>query len=125
MMIRERTLKVVLGIVGLLFIAGLYPLLRLQVDPAEQMLAVVYITLGVFLLLGLRNPSANRSLIAFTAWSSFTHGGIMALQAFRNQIPRADLLRAVLPLFIVGVVLIVLAPGKRVDGSKLAPPVSS
>ena len=38
------------------------------------------------------------------------HGGIMAVQAFRNVIPRADLLRAVLPLAIIGVALIVLAP---------------
>jgi hypothetical protein len=36
----------------------------------------------------------------------------MAVQAFRNVIPRADLLHAVLPLAIVGVVLIALAPAK-------------
>jgi hypothetical protein len=45
------------------------------------MLAGVYITLGVFLLLALRNPSANRTLIAFTAWSSLVHAAIMAVQA--------------------------------------------
>jgi hypothetical protein len=36
----------------------------------------------------------------------------MAVQAFRNVIPRGDLLDAVLPLAIVGVALIVLAPAK-------------
>jgi len=72
----------------------------------------VYVTLGVFLLLAARNPSANRSLIAFTAWSSFAHGAVMAVQAFRNVIPRGDLLGAVLPLVIIGVALIVLAPAK-------------
>jgi hypothetical protein len=76
------------------------------------MLASVYATLGIFLLLALRNPSANRSLIAFTAWSSVVHGAVMAVQAFRNVIPRGDLLRAVLPIVLVGVVLIVLAPAK-------------
>ena len=111
-MIRERALKVVLLLVGLLFVAGVYPLLRMQANPGEQMLGVVYITLGVFLLLALRNPAANRSLIAFTAWSSFAHGGIMAVQAFRDLIPRSDLLVAVLPLFVIGLVLIVLAPAK-------------
>ena len=111
-MIRERALKVVLVIMGLLFLAGVYPLLRLQLDPSEQMLGGVYAALGIFLLLALRNPSANRSLIAFTAWSSLVHAAIMAVQAFRNVIPRADLLRAVLPLVIVGVALIVLAPAK-------------
>ena len=111
-MTRERILKIVLVLLGLLFVAGIYPLLRMQPGPAEQMLGVVYITLGVFLLLALRDPSANRSLIAFTAWSSFTHGGIMAVQVFRNEIPRADLLRAVLPLAVIGVLLIILAPAK-------------
>jgi hypothetical protein len=33
----------------------------------------LYVTLGIFLLLAARNPSANRSLVAFTAWSSFAH----------------------------------------------------
>ena len=51
--------------------------------------------------------------IAFTAWPS-----LMAVPAFRNVIPRGDLLGAVLPLAIVGVALIVLAPAKvRVAGS--------
>jgi hypothetical protein len=111
-MIRERALKVVLLLVGLLFVAGVYPLLRMQANPGEQMLGVVYITLGVFLLLALRNPAANRSLIAFTAWSSFAHGGIMAVQAFRGLIPREDLLFAVSPLVVIGLLLIVLAPAK-------------
>jgi hypothetical protein len=111
-MIRERALKVVLVIVGLLFVAGIYPLLRMQSNPGEQMLGAVYVTLGVFLLLAMRGPSAHRSLIAFTAWSSLVHAGTMAVQAFRDEIPRADLLRAVLPLAIIGVALIVLAPAK-------------
>jgi peptidoglycan/LPS O-acetylase OafA/YrhL len=111
-MIRERALKAVLLVVGLLFVAGTYPLLKMQSEPGEEMLAVVYVTLGVFLLLALRNPPANRSLIAFTAWSSLAHAGMMAVQAFRNEIPRVDLLRAVLPLAVIGVALIVLAPAK-------------
>ena len=76
------------------------------------MLGGVYATLGIFLLLALRNPSANRSLIAFTAWSSLVHGAIMAEQAYRNVIPRIDLLRAVLPIVVVGIALVVLAPTK-------------
>jgi hypothetical protein len=38
------------------------------------MMLSLYVTLGVFLLIAVRNPSANRSRIAFTAWSSFAHG---------------------------------------------------
>jgi hypothetical protein len=83
-----------------------------KVDPSEQMLGGVYATLGVFLLLALRSLSGNRSLIAFTAWSSLFHAAKMAVQAFHNVIPRADLLHAVLPLAIVGVALIGLASAK-------------
>ena len=100
-------------LVGLLFLAGgVYGLMQSNQSTYAQMLISVYVTLGVFLLLAARNPSANRSLIAFTAWSSFAHGAVMAVQAFRNVIPRGDLLGAVLPLVIIGVALIVLAPAK-------------
>ena len=109
-MIRRRVLQAVLVLVGLLFLAGLYPLLTMHPDPAEAMLGAVYVTLGLFLVLAARNPPAHRSLIAFTAWSSLVHGATMAVQAFRNEIPRADLWRAVLPLAVIGIVLIALAP---------------
>ena len=71
----ERALKVVLVLVGLLFVAGVYPLMMFlwQAHPSEAevpMMLSVYVTLGVFVLLAARNPSANRSLIAFAAWSS-------------------------------------------------------
>jgi len=69
---RDRALKVVLVVVGLLFCAGVYPLiLMVKQDPALAMMMSLYATLGIFLIMAARNPSANRSLIAFTAWSSF------------------------------------------------------
>src|SRR5882762_2980208 len=49
------------------------------------------VTPGIFLLLAARDP-ANRSLIAFTAWSCFAHAALMAVQAFRNFIARGELL---------------------------------
>ena len=110
-MIRERVLKVVLVVVGLLFLAGVYPLVELRGEEALRMMLSVYVTLGVFLLLASRNPSANRSLIAFTAWSSFAHAALMAVQAFSNLIPRGELL-GVVALVVIGVALIVLAPAK-------------
>jgi uncharacterized protein DUF6632 len=111
-MFRQRALQVVLVVVGLLFLAGLYPLLRLQITPCEGMLGSVYATLGLFLVLAVPDPGAHRSLIAFAAWSSLVHGATMAMQALRNQIPRSDLIAAVLPLAIIGILLIVLAPAK-------------
>ena len=110
---RERVLKVVLVFVGLLFSALAYPLMMFwRQEPALAMMLSVYVTLGVFLLLAARNPSANRSLIAFTAWSSFAHAVVMGLQAFRNLIPRGELL-GVAVLAVIGVALIALAPGKQ------------
>jgi len=89
---RERALKVVLVVVGLLFCAAVYPLvLMARQDPALAMMMSLYATLGVFLLLASRNPSAHRSLIAFTAWSSFAHATVMAVQAFLSLIARREL----------------------------------
>jgi drug/metabolite transporter superfamily protein YnfA len=110
---REAALKVVLVLVGLLFSAGIYPLVMfLRQDPALAMMLSLYVTLGIFLLLAARNPSANRSLIAFTAWSSFAHAAVMAVQAFRNMIARGELV-GVAALVIIGVALVALAPAKQ------------
>src|SRR5881227_2149678 len=114
---RERALKVVLVLVGLLFLAGVYPIVMYlwrpgNESPGDAMMLSLYVTLGVFLLLAARNPSANRSLIAFTAWSSFAHAGVMGVQAFRNLIPRGELL-GVAALIVIGVALISLAPAKQ------------
>jgi hypothetical protein len=110
---RERALKIVLVLVGLLFLALVYPLMMfVKQEPALAMMFSVYVTLGIFLLLAARNPSANRSLIAFTAWSSFAHAALMAGQAFRNLIARGELL-GVAALVIIGVALIVLAPVRQ------------
>ncbi|MGC1961303.1 MAG: DUF6632 domain-containing protein, partial [Candidatus Sulfotelmatobacter sp.] len=120
---RERALEVMLVLVGLIFLLGVYPLMmflwpsgwRWQPNQPEyeQMILGVYATLGIFLLLASRNPSANRSLIAFTAWSSLVHAAIMAVQAFRNPSEHGHLLGDIPALFIVGVVLIALLPAKQ------------
>jgi len=110
---RERTLKIVLMLVGLLFTAMIYPLMMfVRQEPALAMMLSLYVTLGIFLLLAARNPSANRSLIAFTAWSSFVHAMLMAGQAFANLIARGELVGSVV-LVVIGIALIVLAPAKQ------------
>ena len=69
---REVALKIVLAVTGLLFLASAYPLMVfVRQDPTLSMMFSLYVTLGVFLLLAIHNPFASRSLIAFTAWSSF------------------------------------------------------
>ena len=110
---RERSLKVVLVVVGLIFCGLVYPLtMFVRQEPALAMMLSVYVTLGIFLLLASRNPSANRSLIAFTAWSSFVHAVLMAGQAFARLIARGELIGSAV-LVIIGVALIALAPAKQ------------
>lgn len=115
---RERALKVLLVLVGLFFVAGLYPLLpsllntHSDVSSGDKMMLSIYVTLGVFLLLAVRNPAAHRSLIAFTAWSSFAHGTVMAIMAVQIPAERTGLLVAVGVLAFLGVALLALAPAK-------------
>src|ERR1700752_4180803 len=107
---RERTLKIVLGLVGLAFLASVYPLVMFfRQEPSLSMMFSLYFTLGVFLLLAIRAPSANRNLIAFTAWSSFAHAGVMGLQALRHIVSPGELVGVAL-LMVIGVALIALAP---------------
>jgi hypothetical protein len=110
---RERALKVVLIVVGLIFCGLAYPMIMfVKQAPALAMSFSVYVTLGIFLLLASRNPSANRSLIAFTAWSSFVHAMLMAGQAFAGLIARGELIGSAV-LVVIGVALIALAPAKQ------------
>ena len=111
-MIRRRVLRVVLVLVGALFLAAVYPLtLSFRQEPSLAMMLSVYASLGVFLLLAARDPSAHRSLIAFTAWSSFAHAGLMAAQVYRRVIDRVEL-AGVVALLVIGVALVALAPAK-------------
>jgi hypothetical protein len=118
---REVALKIVLALVGLLFLALAYPLMMFaRQDPALSMMFSIYVTLGVFLLFAIRNPLASRSLIAFTAWSSFAHAAVMGRQAMRNMIARGELVGVAI-LIVIGVVLIALAPPKQRAAPGLAP----
>jgi uncharacterized membrane protein YoaK (UPF0700 family) len=115
---RERALKIVLVLVGLLFSAGIYPLTMSlwkmnESHYGDDMMLSLYFALGIFLLMAVRNPSANRSLIAFAAWSSFAHGAVMAVLAVHIASERRGLLIAVAVLVIIGVALIALAPAKQ------------
>jgi hypothetical protein len=113
---RERAQKVVLIIVGTLFVATIYPLLFLVRDePTLQMMLSLYVTLGVFLLLASRNPSVHRSLIAFAAWSSFAHAATMAVQSIGDVHERLHLLIGVLMFAVIGLALIVVSPPKLAE----------
>ena len=110
---RERALKVVLVVVGLLFVLTAYPMVVfIRQEPALSMMLSLYVTLGVFLLLAVRNPSAHRSLILFTAWSSLVHAVWMGYQAMAGMVERGELI-GVGVLAVIGVALVALAPAKQ------------
>ena len=114
---RERALKIVLVVIGLLFTAGSYPLIGSLLHPVgsdtgDTMMLSIYFALGIFLLLAVRNPPANRSLIAFAAWSSFAHATVMGTMGFQNASERTGLLSASAVLVAIGVALIALTPAK-------------
>ena len=50
----------------------------------------IYVTIGVFLLLVVRDPAANRNLIAFAGWPNLAHAAVMAAREYRNVIERQE-----------------------------------
>jgi len=113
-------LRVALVLIGIVFIFGIYPLTILWPSgwiwhmsghsTYLQMILGIYATLGVFLLLAARNPLKHLSLIWFTVWSSFVHGGIMAVQSLVYPEHRGHLLGDVPALLLIAVVLTLLTP---------------
>jgi peptidoglycan/LPS O-acetylase OafA/YrhL len=115
---RERALKIVLVLVGLLFTAGVYPLVGSLLHPADSdtgdtMMLSLYVALGIFLLIAVRSPSAHRSLISFAAWSSFAHAVAMSTLGLEIPSQRTGFLVGSAVLVVIGIALIVLAPAKQ------------
>lgn len=114
---RERALKVVLVVVGLIFIAGIYPLTtsvrdgwRANKEDPLPMGISLYVTQGIFLLLAARDPLANRGVITFAAWLNIAHAGVMTVMAIHLPNERQDLLVASAVFGAIGAVLITLPP---------------
>ena len=114
---RERALQVVLVVLGLgtaganinALVTSLAAL-RPTGGTTAPMFYTILATLGVFLVLAARNPSAHRSLIAYTVWSSFAHAAVMALMAMQLPIKRGELLVGAAVAALAAVLLFVLAP---------------
>ena len=116
---KSKYLGIALKVIGVIFIAGVYPMMVLwpagwswepRQPEYEQMIIGVYATLGVFLIIAAKNPSAHRSLINFTIWSSVVHAAIMLVQALVDEGERTHLAGDVPALFLVAIVLWVLLP---------------
>ena len=113
---RERATKVVLVVLGLLTavtninaLVTSFLALRPTGGTTAPMFYTILAALGVFLVLAARNPSAHRSLIAYTVWSSFAHTAVMALMAIQLPNKRGELLAGVAVTALPAVLLFVLA----------------
>jgi uncharacterized membrane protein YphA (DoxX/SURF4 family) len=114
---QEKTLRIALVAVGLIYIVVLYPLTVLWPDgfmwmprqaEYEQMILSTFAVLGVFLLIAARAPHKHRSLIGFAAWSSLVHGIVMLAQALRDPMEHANMYGDIPALILIGGVLLFL-----------------
>jgi peptidoglycan/LPS O-acetylase OafA/YrhL len=116
---QERALKTLLVLVGLLFAGAIYPVVMALWHPSpsddtgDTMMMGLYFTLGVFLLVAAREPSAHRSPVAFAAWSSFAHAVVMSLLGFYIPSERTGFLIGSAVLVVIGAALLALTPAKQ------------
>ena len=120
---RQRALRILLVLFGLIFVAGVYPLItsvrsgwQANKEDSLPMGLSLYVMMGIFLLLAARNPSVNRSVIVFAAWLNIAHATVMTVMAVHLPNERQGLLIASAVFAGIGAVLILLAPAKQPAG---------
>ena len=120
---KSGLLKIFLIVLGIFFVIGIYPMMNYIAPESwgwgprqseyEQMIVIIYATLGVFLIMAAKNPSEHRSLLWFTVWSSITHGGVMLIQALVSDgHEHANLYGDIPALFAVAIILWYLMPSR-------------
>ncbi len=127
---KEKYLKMALRLFGVVFLL-VYPLSMIWPSGWVwhggegvyyfQMIVGVYAVLGLFLIIAASNPTAHRSLISFTVWSSVVHALIMAAQAIGDQNEYGHLVGDVPALLLVAAVLGYLAPQRASTSEATAP----
>jgi hypothetical protein len=120
----ERTVQIVLVVVGLLYLSWTYPLfdslwqsnwLQNHQD-AFPMFTSVNAVLGVFLLLAVKHPARHRALIAFGAWSTLAHGftmTIMSVEAWSHGMHRKDSPQDIVMMGVIGLLLLGVLPARE------------
>ncbi len=120
---RKTILQVGLGVVGVVYLATAYPMVMLmRQEPATSMMLSLYVTLGVFLLLAIRDPLKNRSLIAYAGWSNLAHAAVMTTQVMKGMVAHREMIGNYV-FVVIGVFLIVMAPAK--GAAELTPDTAS
>ena len=120
---RGRMLQVAVGLLGLFYVALIYPLytdlahskwLLEMKNACDPMFLSWFIALGPFLLLAAKKPSSHRSLIAFAACQSLAHASVMTIQtvqAWKHGVHRD--FTDVVVVGVIGGILLALTLEKR------------
>jgi len=128
---RERILQVAVGLLGLFYVALIYPLytdlahskwLLEMKNECEPMFLSWFIALGPFLLLAAKKPSSHRSLIAFAACQSLAHASVMTIQtvqAWKHGVHRD--FTDVVVFGVIGGILLALSPARQQQSATVAP----
>ena len=117
-----KYLRIALYAVGVFMIVGVTVLMK-WVWPSgwawtpaqpeyEHMILGVYAVLGVFLIRAAKDPMAHASLIWFTVWSSIVHGGVMLVDALRDETERGHLIGDIPALFLLALIFWYLMPSR-------------
>jgi len=121
---RERALRVVLVVVGLLYsfwgyllFDDLWHLRWLSGhNDVMPMFLSLNTALGVCLLVAAKQPAKHRLMIAYGAWSSLAHAitmTIMSAQAVAHGMHRKDSPQDIVIFAVIGVTLLALLPTKQ------------
>ncbi len=120
----NRIRQTVVALVGLFYVGLLYPLctdlwhskwlLEMHDNECEPMFITFLVTLGLFLLLAVRKPSAYRLMIAFAAWHGLAHSATMLIQSVETSmhgVPRGY--NDVILFGVIGIALLLSVPPKE------------
>ena len=128
---RERMLQVAVGLLGLFYVALIYPLytdlahskwLLEMKNECEPKFLSWFIALGPFLLLAAKKPSSHRSLIAFAACQSLAHASVMTIQtvqAWKHGVHRD--FTDVVVVGVIGGILLALSPARQQQSATVSP----
>ena len=128
---RERILQVAVGLLGLFYVALIYPLytdlahskwLLEMKNECEPMFLSWFIALGPCLLLAAKKPSSHRSLIAFAACQSLAHASVMTIQtvqAWKHGVHRD--FTDVVVVGVIGGILLALSPARQQQSATVTP----
>ena len=120
---RERVLQVAVGLLGLVYVAMIYPLyidlahsnwLLVKKNEIDPMFLSWFIALGPFLLVAAKKPSSHWSLIAFAGCQALVHAAVMTIQtvqAWRHGVHR-DFTDVVI-FGVIGAIVLALLPARR------------